>query len=79
MADNVDPLIDMLLTRFPECFKLSTTSPARASTPLAQVTSAQPGTGDLEPSACNDREDAMARETTVDVSNTKTDNVGESE
>lgn len=79
MADNLDPTISMLLTRFPEHFKMSTCSPAQPSNSPAQVSAARFETSNAEPSQLNSPIDTTARKTSVDISNSETDNVGESE
>lgn len=79
MADNLDPTINMLLTRFPEHFKLSTCSPAQPSNSPAQVSAAQLETSNAKPGHLNAPKDTAAQETSVDIRNGETDNVGESE
>ena len=44
MANYVDPTIDMLLTRFPEHFKLAAQTPSSESSSSVQASAAHPET-----------------------------------
>lgn len=79
MADELDPTINMLLTKFPEFFRLSAGISGHASSSSAQASAAQPETSQLKPSQLSGPRDAIALDDTANTSNTGVDNIGASE
>ena len=79
MADSVDPTISMLLTRFPEFFKLVDGSPGHASSAPLQASAAQSVTSKLERGLSQNPKEAIAVKGSINASNTGGEDVGESE
>lgn len=79
MADSVDPTISMLLTRFPEFFKLADGSPGDSSSAPLPASAAQRVTSKLERGLSQSPKEPIAVKGSINASSTGGEDVGESE